>query len=134
MDIMRCIFYTLRNPDLYLFFGSDPDLYLHTRHKYMIFVFIEKSKNDQSKNQKAKKELIWGWSNGWLGILEFAPPKVSCSIPSSANFGGLSPYKACSGFKRGPRKGGEIVPLELVGPWIGYRVFFLKKKKAKKGS
>jgi len=55
--------------------------------------------------------------------LEFAPPKVSGSISSGANFGGLSPYRACSGFKRGG-------PLGLVGPWIGYRV--LKKKKEKK--
>jgi len=47
---------------------------------------------------------IWGWPSGWLGILEFAPPEVLGSIPSSANFGGLSPYRACSGFKRGPRK------------------------------
>ncbi|KEH34338.1 hypothetical protein MTR_3g464800 [Medicago truncatula] len=44
------------------------------------------------------------WPSGWLGILEFAPPEVSGSIPSGANFGGLSPYRACSGFKRGPRK------------------------------
>ena len=36
--------------------------------------------------------------------MEFAPPKVSGSIPSGANFGGLSPYRVCSGFKRGPRK------------------------------
>jgi len=32
---------------------------------------------------------------GWFEILEFAPPKVSSSIPTSANFGGLSPYRAC---------------------------------------
>jgi len=47
--------------------------------------------------------------------LEFAPPKVSGSIPSGANFGGLSPYRACSGFKWGPQVGGEIGPLGLVG-------------------
>ncbi|RHN63056.1 hypothetical protein MtrunA17_Chr4g0054181 [Medicago truncatula] len=47
---------------------------------------------------------IWGWPSGWLGILEFAPLEVSGSILSGANFGGLSPYRACSGFKRGPRK------------------------------
>ncbi|KEH18138.1 hypothetical protein MTR_8g012670 [Medicago truncatula] len=52
----------------------------------------------------SSSEPIWGWPSGWLGILEFAPPKVSGSIPSGANFGGLSPYRACSGFKRGPRK------------------------------
>ncbi|RHN71125.1 hypothetical protein MtrunA17_Chr3g0142861 [Medicago truncatula] len=43
-------------------------------------------------------------ASGWLGILEFAPPEVSGSILSGANFGGLSPYRACSGSKRGPRK------------------------------
>jgi len=65
-----------------------------------------------------------GLPSGWLGILEFAPPKVSGSIPSGANFGGLSPYRACSGFKQAPPQvGGEIGPLGLVGPWIGYRVF-----------
>lgn len=41
---------------------------------------------------------------GWLEILEFVPSKVWGSIPSGANFGGLSPYRACSDFKRGPRK------------------------------
>jgi len=41
----------------------------------------------------------WSWPSGWLGILEFAPPKVSGSFRSSANFGGLSPYRVCSGFK-----------------------------------
>ncbi|AES73579.1 hypothetical protein MTR_3g106390 [Medicago truncatula] len=42
---------------------------------------------------------------GWLEILEFAPPKISGSILSGVNFGGLSPYIAfCSGFKRDPRK------------------------------
>ncbi|AES88715.1 hypothetical protein MTR_4g061230 [Medicago truncatula] len=48
-----------------------------------------------------------GWPSGWLGILEFTPPEVSGSIPSGANFGGLSPYRACSAssaFKWGPRK------------------------------
>jgi len=47
---------------------------------------------------------IWGWPSGWLGILKFAPPKVSGSIPFGANFGGLNPCRACSGFKWGPRK------------------------------
>ncbi|RHN71161.1 putative tripeptidyl-peptidase II [Medicago truncatula] len=45
---------------------------------------------------------IWGWPSGWLGILEFAPPEVSGSIPFGANFGGLSPYRVCYGFKRAP--------------------------------
>ncbi|AES94643.1 hypothetical protein MTR_5g016710 [Medicago truncatula] len=45
-----------------------------------------------------------GWPSDWLGILEFASPEISGSITSGANFGGLSPYRACSGFKRGPRK------------------------------
>jgi len=36
--------------------------------------------------------------------LEFAPPKVSGSIPSGVNFGGLS-----------PQVGGEIGSLRLVG-------------------
>ena len=45
------------------------------------------------------------WPSGWLGILEFVPPKVSGSIPSGANFGRLSPYRACSGFKWGPASG-----------------------------
>jgi len=50
-----------------------------------------------------------------LEILEFAPPKVSGSIPYGANFGGLSPYRACSGFKRGPPQvGDEIGPFGLV--------------------
>jgi len=61
---------------------------------------------------------IWGWPSGWLGILEFAPPKVSGSIPSGANFGGLSPYS----IQRAPQVGGGIGPLGLVGPWIGNRV------------
>jgi len=26
---------------------------------------------------------IWGWPSGWLGILEFVPPKVSGSILGS---------------------------------------------------
>ncbi|KEH17036.1 hypothetical protein MTR_0051s0120 [Medicago truncatula] len=47
---------------------------------------------------------IWDWPSGWLGILEFAPPEASGSIPSGANFGGQNPYRACSGFKRGPRR------------------------------
>jgi len=59
---------------------------------------------------------ICGWPSGWLGILEFAPPKVSGSIPSGANFGGLSPYRACSGFKRPPQVGSGVGPLGLVGP------------------
>jgi len=49
-------------------------------------------------------EPIWGWPSGSLEILEFASPKASGSISSGANFGGLSPYRACSGFKRDPRK------------------------------
>ncbi|KEH25707.1 hypothetical protein MTR_6g033665 [Medicago truncatula] len=56
---------------------------------------------------KRKLRIVSQWdhaTNGWLGILEFAPPKVSGSIHSALNFGGLSPYKACSSFKRGPRK------------------------------
>jgi len=40
-----------------------------------------------------------------LDILEFAPPKVSGLIPSSVNFGGLNPHRACSGFKWGPASG-----------------------------
>jgi len=40
-----------------------------------------------------------------LGYLEFAPLEVSGSIPSSANFGGLSPYRACFGFKQAPASG-----------------------------
>jgi len=51
-------------------------------------------------------EPIWGWPSGWLGSLEFAPPEVSGSIPSSDNFGGIG-------------------PLRLVDYWIRYRV--LKK-------
>ena len=47
----------------------------------------------------------WGWPSGWLGILEFTPPKVSSLIPSGANFDGLSPYRACFGVKRGPASG-----------------------------
>jgi len=50
------------------------------------------------------KKPIWGWPSGWFEILEFDPPKVSSLIPSGVNFGGLSPYRAYSGFKRGPRK------------------------------
>jgi len=46
--------------------------------------------------------------------LEFAPPKVSGSILSSVNFGGLSPFRACYDFKRSPQAGGEIDPLGLV--------------------
>ncbi|AES90445.1 hypothetical protein MTR_4g091250 [Medicago truncatula] len=42
--------------------------------------------------------------SGLLGILEFVPPDVSGSIPYGANFGGLSPYRACYDFKRDPRK------------------------------
>jgi len=61
----------------------------------------------------------------WLGILEFAPPKVSGSILFDVNFGGLSPYRACSGFKRPPQLDGGIDPLGLVDFWIEYRV--LKK-------
>jgi len=65
--------------------------------------------------------LIWGWFSGWFEILEFAPSKVSGLIPSGANFGGLSPYRACSDFKRSlPQVGGGIDPLELVDSWIGY--------------
>jgi len=60
--------------------------------------------------------------------LEFAPPKVLGLIPSGANFGGLSPYRACSGFKRGPPQvGGGIGPLGLVGS----DTEFSKKKKPK---
>jgi len=59
-------------------------------------------------------EPIWGWLSGWFGILEFAAPKVSSLISSGANFGGLSPYIACSGFKRAPQVGGEIGLLVLV--------------------
>ncbi|AES95621.1 hypothetical protein MTR_5g027520 [Medicago truncatula] len=44
-------------------------------------------------------------SHDWLEILEFAPPNVSGSISSGANFGGLSSYRAYSGFKRGPASG-----------------------------
>jgi len=33
---------------------------------------------------------IWGWSSGWFGILEFAPLKISGSIPSNTNFGSKS--------------------------------------------
>jgi len=55
------------------------------------------------KNSEHKP--IWGWPSSWLGILEFAPPKVSGSIPSNAKFGGLSPYRVCSGFKWGPTSG-----------------------------
>ncbi|PNY07729.1 glyoxylate/succinic semialdehyde reductase 2 chloroplastic-like, partial [Trifolium pratense] len=41
----------------------------------------------------------------WLGSLEYAPLKVSGSILPSANFGGLSPYRAKnSGFQWDPRK------------------------------
>jgi len=47
---------------------------------------------------------IWGWPNGWLGILEFAPLKLSSSIPSSANFSGQVHIELCSGFKWDPRK------------------------------
>jgi len=73
------------------------------------------------------EEPISGWPSAWLEILEFAPPKVSGSIPSGANFGGLSPYRACSGFKWSPASERWDWSPGLVGPWIGYRVFFKKK-------
>jgi len=60
---------------------------------------------------KKRRKLIWGWHSGWLEILEFAPSKVSGSIPYGSNFGGWSPYKACFDFKRGSRKWMvELVP------------------------
>ncbi|KEH22480.1 hypothetical protein MTR_7g451270 [Medicago truncatula] len=55
-------------------------------------------------NHRTQQKPIWGWLSGWLGILEFAPPEVSGSILSGANFGGLSPYRDCSGLKRDPCK------------------------------
>jgi len=62
--------------------------------------------------------------------LEFAPLKVSGSIPSGANFGGKVHTKLCFGFKWGPSQvGGGIGPLGLVGCWTGYQV--LKKKQNK---
>jgi len=39
-------------------------------------------------------EPISGWPSGRLEILEFVPLKVSGSIPSDVNFGGLSLYRA----------------------------------------
>ncbi|AES70168.1 hypothetical protein MTR_3g048930 [Medicago truncatula] len=54
-----------------------------------------------TRNQSGAAEAWWAHNPQ---ILEFALPEVSGSIPSGANFGGLSPYRACSGFKRGPRK------------------------------
>jgi len=54
--------------------------------------------------------------------LEFAPPKVSSSIPSGANFGGLIPYRASLALNGPPQVGGGIGPLRLVDSWIGYRV------------
>ncbi|AES96344.1 hypothetical protein MTR_5g035970 [Medicago truncatula] len=67
------------------------------------FIFTRSTRNCLNRRGKVKL-LIRNLHFGWLGILEFAPPEVSGSIPSGANFGGLSPYRACSGFKRGPRK------------------------------
>jgi len=51
--------------------------------------------------------------------------EISGSIPSGANFNGLSLYRACSGFKRGPASRRWDWSPRLVDSWIGYRV--LKK-------
>jgi len=57
--------------------------------------------------------------------LEFAPLKVLGSIPFGVNFGGQVLW-----LRTGlPQVGGEIGPLGLVDPWIGYRVFKERKKK-----
>jgi len=72
---------------------------------------------------------IWGWPSGWLGILEFAPPNVSGSIPSEANFGGLSPYRACSGFKWGAPASGRWDWSRWISRFLDRILSFQKKIK-----
>ncbi|KEH28666.1 hypothetical protein MTR_4g009625 [Medicago truncatula] len=64
---------------------------------------------------------IWDWPSGWLGILEFAPPEVSGSIPFGANFDGLSPYRVNSGFKRSPHKWAVELVYRISRFLDGYR-------------
>jgi len=47
---------------------------------------------------------IWGWLSDWLGILDCAPLKVSSSISTGVNFGGLVHTEFCSGLERAPTK------------------------------